>query len=67
MNFDSFFQNVGSGLRSFYEQSLRVIAITHKPRQPEYKQMALTTAIGMAVIGIVGFIISMISFFIKNR
>jgi preprotein translocase subunit Sss1 len=29
--------------------------------------MALTTAIGMAIIGIVGFIISMISFFIKNR
>ncbi len=67
MNFNSFFQNVESGLRSFYEQSLRVIAITHKPRRPEYKQMALTTAIGMAVIGIVGFIISMIAFLIKNR
>lgn len=67
MNFNSLVRGIGSGLRLFFEQSQRVIAITHKPRPPEYKQMALTTAIGMALIGIVGFIISMISFFIKNR
>ncbi len=67
MNFNAFFQGIGGRLRSFVEQSQRVIAITHKPRQPEYKQMALTTAIGMALIGIVGFVISMVSFFIKNH
>jgi len=67
VNFGSFVQGIAGGLRSFYEQSQRVIAITHKPRQLEYKQMALTTAIGMALIGIVGFVISMAAFFIKNR
>ena len=67
MNFNSFFRGIGSALRIFYEQSMRVIAITHKPRPLEYKQMALTTAIGIALVGLVGFLITMFVFFIKNR
>lgn len=67
MNFNSLLLGIVSALRTFYEQSQRVLAITHKPRQLEYKQMALTTAIGIALVGLVGFVITMFVFFIKNR
>ena len=53
-------------LRDFRLQSERVLAITHKPREDEYRQMALTTAIGMVLIGIVGFIIAMAAYYLRN-
>ena len=53
-------------LQDFRVQSERVLAITHKPRDDEYRQMALTTAIGMVLIGLVGFIIAMAAYYIRN-
>lgn len=54
-------------VKIFVEQSQRVIAITYKPRNEEYKQMAYTTAIGMAAIGLAGLAIATASVFLKNR
>jgi len=53
-------------LQVFRLQSERVLAITHKPREDEYRQMALTTAIGMVLVGIVGFIIAMAAYYLRN-
>ncbi len=53
-------------ITGFIEQSQRVIAVTHKPSDSEYKQMAFTTAIGMLVIGAIGFIISMTAAFARG-
>lgn len=53
-------------LKSFVLQSERVLNITHKPRRFEYQQIAYVTAIGMAVIGGIGFAISMVAFFIRG-
>ncbi|MFH0836325.1 MAG: protein translocase SEC61 complex subunit gamma [Candidatus Micrarchaeota archaeon] len=50
----------------FLTQSQRVIAITHKPRMHEFRQMALTTAIGMVIIGLIGFAITMIALFLNG-
>ncbi|MFH0922772.1 MAG: protein translocase SEC61 complex subunit gamma [Candidatus Micrarchaeota archaeon] len=50
----------------FIGQSQRVISITHKPREIEYKQMAITTAIGIAIVGILGFFISMGAHFLRG-
>lgn len=52
--------NVAEGLKGFWAQSQRVLAVTHKPRGQEYRQMALTTAIGIAIIGTIGFIINLL-------
>lgn len=49
----------------FTEQSKRVLNVTHKPQDEEFRQMALTTGIGLAVIGIIGFIISMASHYLR--
>ncbi|VVB67635.1 Uncharacterised protein [Candidatus Norongarragalina meridionalis] len=53
-------------LQDFRVQSERVLAITHRPREDEYRQMALTTAIGMVLIGLVGLIIAMTAYFLRN-
>lgn len=54
-------------LNAFVTQSKRVIAVTHKPGQAEYKQMSLTTAIGMALIGLTGFIVAMLALVLKGK
>lgn len=45
-------------MHSFVEQSQRVVSITYKPKEAEYRQMAFTTAIGMMLLGLIGFVIS---------
>ncbi|HIH19647.1 TPA: protein translocase SEC61 complex subunit gamma [Candidatus Micrarchaeota archaeon] len=59
-------ENVFSGLQAFVEQSKRVISITYKPRDMEFRQMAFTTALGMLLLGLIGFIITLLSFFLRK-
>lgn len=54
-----------SGLNSFVEQSQRVISITYKPKQMEFRQMAMTTALGMLLLGAMGFVIRLVSLVVK--
>ncbi len=58
--------NVVEGLKGFIAQSQRVLAVTHKPRGQEYRQMALTTAIGITIIGTIGFLINVIWHFLRS-
>jgi protein transport protein SEC61 subunit gamma-like protein len=53
-------------VQNFIKQSERVINVTHKPRGAEFWQIAYITAIGMAVIGVIGFAISMTSDFLRH-
>ncbi len=53
-------------VEGFFRQSERVLAVTHKPKEHEYRQMAITTAIGIALIGMIGFLITMGTYFIKG-
>ncbi|MBI5224954.1 protein translocase SEC61 complex subunit gamma [Candidatus Micrarchaeota archaeon] len=46
-------------LNEFIAQSQRVLNVTHKPAGPEFKQIAISTGIGIAVVGIIGFLIHM--------
>lgn len=41
--------------RSFYEQSRRVWQTTRKPTGPEFKTVAIVSALGIAIIGLLGF------------
>jgi len=58
--------SVKETIGGFVGQSQRVISITHKPREVEFKQMALTTAIGIAIVGVLGFFISMGAHFLRG-
>jgi protein translocase SEC61 complex gamma subunit len=48
-------------LNEFVERSKRVLNVTHKPRDQEYRKMALSTGLGMVLIGAIGFLIGMVA------
>ncbi len=50
---------------NFIEQSKRVLNVTHKPQEMEFRQMAITTGLGLALMGIIGFIISMVAHYLR--
>ena len=45
-------------LKSFIKECTRVLKITKKPTTEEYKSIVKVTAIGLVIIGLVGFIIT---------
>ena len=46
-------------LKRFINESIRVLKITRKPTSLEFKTIVRASAIGMALIGLIGFIIQM--------
>lgn len=52
-------------LKRFSKECMRVLSITKKPDKQEFKTIVKVSALGMLVIGFIGFFISMISQFIN--
>lgn len=50
---------ISETITEFIKQSERVVAVTHKPRGQEYVQMAFITALGIALIGTIGYVINL--------
>jgi len=53
-------------IRSFIFQSVRVLKITKKPDATEFKTVVKVSGLGILIIGLLGFIIQMITTFIKG-
>jgi protein translocase SEC61 complex gamma subunit len=51
--------------KELIRRCIRIFHISRKPTGPEFSQVARITALGMALFGLVGFIISVISSFIR--
>ncbi len=49
----------------FADQSKRVLNVTHKPRDLEFRQMTITTGLGLAIMGVIGFLISMATYYLR--
>lgn len=47
-------------LKSFSIECMRVLKVTRKPTKEEYKTIVKASAIGMAIIGAIGFLIHLI-------
>jgi len=47
-------------LKKFYKETIRVLRITKKPNQEEYKSIVKVTGLGICIIGAIGFIIFLI-------
>ncbi|MFQ5405985.1 MAG: protein translocase SEC61 complex subunit gamma [Candidatus Micrarchaeia archaeon] len=50
-----------ASLDDFIRQSERVLNVTHKPKPSEFELISKSTALGMAIIGLIGFAIAMIA------
>ena len=48
-------------INGFLKQCERVLRVSKKPDADEYKTVAKVTGIGIIIIGVIGFIISLIS------
>ena len=58
--------DIGAMVSDFVAQSERVLNVTHKPRDEEYWHIAKSTALGMAAIGAIGFVISIFWHFFRT-
>ncbi len=47
-------------IKNFIKQSERVLAVTHKPGESEFRRIAISTGIGMAVLGLTGLFVSLL-------
>ena len=57
---DSNSHSLWNKTKRFYKQSVRVMRITRKPGKEEYLTVVKVTGLGMAIIGVIGFVIFMI-------
>ena len=51
---------VWTKFKTFSKECLRVLKITKKPNKEEFKTTVKVTAIGMAAIGLIGFLIILV-------
>ena len=49
--------NVQERIDKFVKDSKRVLKVSRKPDAQEYKELAKVSAIGVVIIGVVGFVI----------
>jgi len=54
-------QNWMTRLKSFIIECKRVLMVTKKPTSIEYKTIVKVTGLGIAIIGLLGFLIQMIA------
>jgi protein transport protein SEC61 subunit gamma and related proteins len=52
--------NVFTKLKSFIEKCKRVWMVLKKPSKDEFKKIAIVSAMGILVIGAIGFLISIV-------
>jgi protein transport protein SEC61 subunit gamma-like protein len=53
-------------LKRFIIECIRVLKITKKPEKAEFKTIAKAAGIGVLIIGLIGFIIQMATYFLKG-
>jgi len=46
--------------KSFINESIRVLKVTRKPNRTEFKTIVKVSGLGMIIIGLLGFVITMI-------
>jgi len=54
-------------LKSFYEQCVRVWHLLRKPTMEEWKTVSKVSAIGLGLIGLLGFVITIVMSFIYPK
>ncbi|MEK6859651.1 MAG: protein translocase SEC61 complex subunit gamma [Nanoarchaeota archaeon] len=46
--------------KSFYQQCIRVWRLLKKPEKDEFKTIAKVSAIGLGLVGLIGFLLAMV-------
>lgn len=54
-------------INDFIQKALRVLRVSYRPTQDEFYETIKVTALGMVLIGLVGFIITFIFSFLEKK
>ncbi|MEM4260664.1 MAG: protein translocase SEC61 complex subunit gamma [Candidatus Woesearchaeota archaeon] len=60
MEYNPIDRSLGGKFKNFVAECLRVLRITKKPSKEEFMTILKASALGMAIIGLIGFIIHII-------
>ncbi len=52
--------NIKESISKFLADSKRIFIVSRKPSKEEYKKMAIIIALGIVLIGVIGFLIQLI-------
>jgi len=58
--------SVSGTLKKAYSETRRILRLTRKPKKSEFEETAKITGVGMIVVGLVGFIVFMVSEIIRQ-
>ena len=58
--------NVKEGISDFFNSTQRILTVSKKPDTPQYKNMARITAVGILILGLIGYLVELASFLLKN-
>ncbi|MFH0970372.1 MAG: protein translocase SEC61 complex subunit gamma [Candidatus Diapherotrites archaeon] len=58
--------NIGEWFSSFISSTQRILIVSKKPDTAKFMNMARITAIGLVILGALGYAIELITFFIRN-
>ncbi|MBI4155340.1 protein translocase SEC61 complex subunit gamma [Candidatus Woesearchaeota archaeon] len=53
-------------LKSFLRECFRVLQLTKKPTKEEFKIIIKVSLIGIAIIGLIGFMVQLLSYLVKG-
>ncbi len=53
-------------IKKAYSETRRILRLTRKPKRSEYEETAKITGLGMIIVGLVGFIVFIISELIRE-
>ena len=56
--------NIAAIARDFIARSIRVMRVSYRPTQQEFNMTAKITGLGMVLIGVIGFLITVVFSFI---
>lgn len=58
-------ENVKEGVDNFFTSTQRILTVSKKPDANQYWMMVRVTGVGIAIIGLLGFAIELINFFVR--
>lgn len=61
------FNSIVVSLKSFARECMRVLKVTKKPTNEEFKTIVKVSGAGMILIGLMGFILQMINYFLTFK
>ena len=58
------FNSIVVNLKSFARECIRVLKVTKKPTNEEFKTIVKVAGAGMVLIGFIGFVLQMVNYFL---